>query len=1113
MKISNLHGLTFSFHENSAVECIDVAPIRISMLAASPFARSGANVYLRKTNSPGSFIALTGANSNCQFAIGKDSFHTKGTWQGIEFECTLQLSAFSNSWQWLITTKNNTLNQELLDIVYVQDVGMKPSTDGLVNEYYVSQYLERLILHDETYGEVVCCRQNTRETVGNPWILMACRNGAASASTDGMQFLGKNFRASSVPEALLNSTLGGEYSGELSIVAIQEKPFSLEAGQSHNSSFVASFQLNHPDATSDNDLKLIPGILKEFNSYNTDNLNLAYQSIKKNLFNEAPFFQSENLNQEELTDFFGTDRRHVEIQDGKLLSFFYGQNKHVMLREKELLADRPHGHIIQAKAGLKADENIVSTTCYATGVFNSHLTQGNTNFNIFLSVNTSQFNQSPESGQRIFVEIDGQYHLLGVPSAFEMGLNHCRWIYKSGKHCFEVRSWTSKTSDRVNLSFKIVNGEPSKLLITNNFDKLNKWSIAPGNLPNEFIALPASGTMISEKFPNAQFRILINGNPDFEAGGEEFINWQGSKTDNSFFVLKIGETNNFSLSFVGEVVESSNEKVFLDNDVRFENDCREANQLMNELCLNLSLQNEDSDLQAIAEIIPWFGNNALAHFLTPHGLEQFGGAAWGTRDVSQGPFDLLLCLQKYDDARQVLLTIFSNQNPSGDWPQWWMFDSYFNIRAGDCHGDVYYWCIISLASYIRTTGDITILNEVLPYYHEKGLAMAEKTPLSEHMSRLIAMITDSFIPNTAFVPFAGGDWNDSLQPVSHELASRMISSWTVEMNYQAFNEYKNVFELTGQSHKAAELNLICERIKSDFNRYLVRDGVVAGYGLVEKDGNISVLLHPDDKTTGIQYSILPMDRGVISGIFTAEQAEKHQAIIEKHLKGPDGARLMDRPLKYKGGLQTLFQRAESSTFFGREIGIMYVHEHIRYAESLAVTGKADAFVKALRQANPVAYREIVECGDIRQSNCYYSSSDVAFKSRYEADERYNEVLKGDITLRGGWRVYSSGPGIYITLIVSRLLGLRVKTDEIVIDPVIPSSMNGLAAALNFIGHEITFTYRVKENSYSPKSIKINGASVPFMYEENQYRNGGAVFKKDDFLSHLKETGNSIEIEL
>lgn len=71
-----------------------------------------------------------------------------------------------------------------------------------------------------------------------------------------------------------------------------------------------------------------------------------------------------------------------------------------------------------------------------------------------------------------------------------------------------------------------------------------------------------------------------------------------------------------------------------------------------------------------------------------------------------------------------------------------------------------------------------------------------------------------------------------------------------------------MYSQTGKEEKAQELDEICTRIKSDFNKYLVKDGVVAGYGLVEKDGSISVLLHPSDTTTGIHYSLLPMDQSV-----------------------------------------------------------------------------------------------------------------------------------------------------------------------------------------------------------------------------------------------------------
>jgi cellobiose phosphorylase len=760
------------------------------------------------------------------------------------------------------------------------------------------------------------------------------------------------------------------------------------------------------------------------------------------------------------------------------------------------------------------DESIMSTTCFAFGVFNSHLTQGNTNFNVLLSVCTSQFNLAPETGQRIFVEVDGRRYLLGVPSAFEMGLNHCRWIYKNGNHCFLVRSWTSKAAPQVNMDFKVISGNKVKLLITHDFDAPNGWSICPGSQAGEYIAKPRTDSMIASKFPDARFRVLINSTvSDYTTGGDEALYPHDNRPGNSLFVVDVRETSDFCMSFIGETCSAAAAVKFDDPDRQWLSDCGDAWSSWKDLSLNLSLRGNQEDVAAIREILPWYGMNAMTHFLTPYGLEQFSGAAWGTRDVSQGPIDLLLTFQKYDAARQVLCIIFSNQDPDGGWPQWWMFDSYSNIRSDSAHGDIFYWCLIALSNYVKVTGDLKILDEVLPYYQEKGPAQAEQTPLSEHVDRLIKMIVDSFIPGTAFVPFGGGDWNDSLQPVSKELAQRMISSWTVEMNYQAFSQYQWVYEQTGNMRKAGELRTICEQIKADFNQYLIKDGVVAGYGLVEDDHSISLLLHPSDTTTGIRYSILPMNRGIISGIFTNEQAQHHQDLIEQRLKGPDGARLMDRPLRYKGGIQTIFQRAESSTFFGREIGLMYMHEHIRYAESLARTGRADAFMKALRQAIPVGYRQVVPCGDIRQSNCYYSSSDVAFRNRYEADELYEEIKTGKITLRGGWRVYSSGPGIYISLVVSQLLGLRIESGKIIVDPVMPHSLDGLSASMNLFGQAVIFNYAVKEGNFSPKTVSINGKPIQFTYQENKYRTGGAAISTEQFLAMLNRHENIVEVRL
>lgn len=1114
MNIKNPFGLSFDFLDNGSVQQIEVDPIRISLKAATPFSKSGTNIYLRNRKKPIKFKALLGPESNSRFQLKEGAFIAKGSWDEIEYTCVLQLSVTSLSWQWSIDITHASSDPIDLDLIYLQDIGLKPITSGLINEYYVSQYLERIVLDDPKYGAIICCRQNMKESTGNPWLMLACKNKAIAGSVDGIQFYGKFYRETGIPEGLIADTLGGNCAGESSVLALQEKPFTLLAGGKHTSIFIATYLPDHPQATSSKDLLQLDNLFLEFSDkvLHPDLQRLIVPG--KNIFNTSPFLPVDDLTNQELDVYFGKERRHKEVNQGRLLSFFCAQNSHVILREKEILVDRPHGHIMQAQAGFVTDENIVSTTSFAFGVFNSHISQGNTNFNVLLSVCSDQFNTSPESGQRIFVEIDGQQFLLGVPSAFEIGLNHCSWIYKHGERIFQVRTWTSKSAPRVNMDFKVISGENVKLLITHDFDPLDGWKITLGSTAGEYLAKPKAGSMISGKFPEAQFKILVNSiNVDYSADSDKILSPDNSIIkDSSLFVLKVEETSNFSMSFIGEVCSKSEESKIKNTDEQWLSDCRDAQALWQELSLNLSIKGDQDNASAISEILPWYGMNAITHFLTPYGLEQFSGAAWGTRDVSQGPIDLLLTMEKYDAAKQVLQTIFSNQNPDGGWPQWWMFDSYSNIRAGDSHGDVFYWVIIALSDYVKVTGDLTILDEVLPFYNGNSSSPPEEKSISEHIDRLIQMITNSFIKGTSLVPFGGGDWNDSLQPVSEELAERMISSWTVEMNYQAFMQYRNVYELTNPV-KANKLKEICEKIKTDFNKYLVKDGIVAGYGLVEEDGSISVLLHPSDTRTGIKYSILPMNRGIISEIFTKEQAHFHQDIIDQHLKGPDGARLMNRPLKYKGGIQEIFQRAESSTFFGREIGLMYVHEHIRYAESQARIGNADAFVKALRQAIPVGYRDIVRCGDLRQANCYYSSSDVTFKTRYEADQRYDEIKTGNLTLKGGWRVYSSGPGIYVSMIVSRLLGLRVESARIIIDPVIPISMNGLSASIDILGHKVTFNYVVKNDSFSPKSISLNGKIIAFTYEENKYRKGGAVIASDQFLSLLKQKDNIVDISM
>ena len=85
-------------------------------------------------------------------------------------------------------------------------------------------------------------------------------------------------------------------------------------------------------------------------------------------------------------------------------------------------------------------------------------------------------------------------------------------------------------------------------------------------------------------------------------------------------------------------------------------------------------------------------------------------------------------------------------------------------------------------------------------------------------------------------------------------------------------------------------------MRADVNRHLIRAGTIAGYALFDPGGDEpELLLHPSDTRTGLRYSLLPMTRGIIAGLFTTEQAQHHLRLIREHLLFPDGVRLMDRP--------------------------------------------------------------------------------------------------------------------------------------------------------------------------------------------------------------------------
>ncbi|HLT00636.1 MAG TPA: hypothetical protein VK001_00580, partial [Geminicoccaceae bacterium] len=76
----------------------------------------------------------------------------------------------------------------------------------------------------------------------------------------------------------------------------------------------------------------------------------------------------------------------------------------------------------------------------------------------------------------------------------------------------------------------------------------------------------------------------------------------------------------------------------------------------------------------------------------------------------------------------------------------------------------------------------------------------------------------------------------------------------------------------------------------------------------------------------------------------------------------------------------------------------------------------------------------------RQRNAYFSSSDAAFRDRYQASAEWSRVKAGTIAVDGGWRIYSSGPGLYTNLLLRHAFGIRRHFGARAVQPLLPRSL-------------------------------------------------------------------------
>jgi 1,2-beta-oligoglucan phosphorylase len=1112
-RLESPSGLTAQINANGSIRRLSYDGILLNLFLASEVEGGPADIYLRRLDPPQAATALLRPSTRKSVEFGERSVTLTGEAGDVGFRLSFVLAQTAAAWFWRLTLENHGDAHQDLDLIHVQDLALADYGAVRSNEYYVSQYVDHTPLAHRDHGVVVASRQNQDVGGRTPWCVIGSLARGVRFATDALQIHGLSARAGGDPVALACGLPGRRLQHEHSLVAIQDAPFRLAPGERAERGFFGWFEPHQPAATSPADLGFVdqaltlPEARSGWRRGPTEPVAVAPPSV----FCAAPLLDAAELNEAEIVDLFGANIRQAEREDGRLLSFFCSDHSHVALKAKELNALRPHGQILRTGDGLIPDEAALTSTVWMSGVFHSLLTQGHVGANRFLSARRSYLGLFRAQGQRLFVDDGSGWRLLDEPSAFEMTPSACRWFYRHPAGLIRVESRALAERHELTLSIDILAGPPLRCLLSSHIaldgDDGADETASPGVADRDgAFVRPPPDSEIERRFPGGGFRIDVTAGTLERVAGDEALFTDGASRRQPFLCLIVAPAKSIGFRILGRLLPAD-----AASGMATARRPRSAT-----LGLRLHAPPSDSlaeDVARLGEILPWFAQNALVHYLAPRGLEQFSGGAWGVRDISQGPAETLLALGEFSPLRDLLLRLFRQQNPDGDWPQFFgVFERDRCDRAGESHGDIVFWPLLALAKYLSASGDDALLDEATPFFARES-AGAEQATIETHVDRSIDLIGRRVIAATHLAAYGNGDWNDTLQPADASMRESLCSSWTVTLHHQTFVALADAYDRLGHGARAAALREKALRVRDDFQRFLIADGVLAGFASFRDPDRVEYLLHPSDAHSGVRYRLLPMIHAILADLFTPEQARTHLALIERHLLAPDGARLFDRPMEYRGGLQRFFRRAESAAFFGREIGLMYVHAHLRYAEALWRYGDAEGFFRALRQANPIGVGDLLHSAALRQANCYYTSSDAVFADRYEARADYDRVRRGTIMTEGGWRVYSSGPGVAVRLIFCALLGLTQEKSALVVDPAIPPALSGLRIDIELFGHPFEVIYDIGRSGCGPLGVTLNGAELGFTRRDNPYRLGAAAIPIESIFERTLDSGNRLRIRI
>lgn len=231
-----------------------------------------------------------------------------------------------------------------------------------------------------------------------------------------------------------------------------------------------------------------------------------------------------------------------------------------------------------------------------------------------------------------------------------MSLDQVEWHYKLKDDEWVITLAVNGLDPISKLTFKSLQHKSYSMILTQQFllDTNEYQPAIQYTQSGQSITIDGSSNgFIANHYPGLRYQLTLD-QPFQLKLSKDFI--QPSLSDGGMIFLELNNVSQFN--FYVQATLNHHMKALPDQ-VRFD---RQYRTFINQfLPLHVEHPQHQTSLDAFNLMVPWYVHDALVHYASPHGLEQYNGAAWGTRDVLQGPFELFLTAQRFDLNREILL--------------------------------------------------------------------------------------------------------------------------------------------------------------------------------------------------------------------------------------------------------------------------------------------------------------------------------------------------------------------------------------------------------------------------------------------------------------------------